>query len=262
AGKDVVPAARVEPRRMLLELVEDLVHLESGEDGLDQHGSLDRRARNAELVLRHHEDVVPQTRLEMTLELRKIEVGTAAARDELPRVVEEVEREIEDAARDRLPVDRHVLLRQMPAARAHEQGSDLLVQLVSLPIGAHIVDAAAYRVAQVDVALDQVVPLRRVGVLEVGHEDLRAGNERVDDHLPSDRTGDLDAAVLDVGGNRRAGPVGLAYGARLGKKFGQLAGIELALARGAAREKLGAAAAEGALQLRSKSQSFRRQYFG
>src|SRR5215471_11759852 len=99
----------------------------------------------------------------MALELRQIEVWAASACEELLRVVEEVEREIEDAARDRLAVDRNVLLRQVPSARANEQRGDLFVQLVFLAFGRHVVDATANRVAQVDVPLDIVVPLRRVG---------------------------------------------------------------------------------------------------
>jgi DNA-binding transcriptional LysR family regulator len=39
-------------------------------------------------------------------------------------------------------------------------------------------------------------PSRAERVLEVGHEHLRAGVQRVDDHLALDRAGDLDAAVL------------------------------------------------------------------
>ena len=45
-----------------------------------------------------------------------------------------------------------------------------------------------------------VRPGRRVRVLEVGHEDVRAGVERVDHHLALDRAGDLDAAVAQVAG--------------------------------------------------------------
>ncbi len=47
-----------------------------------------------------------------------------------------------------------------------------------------------------DVALDLVLPGRRVRVLEVGHEALGARVERVDDQLAVGRAGDLDAAVL------------------------------------------------------------------
>ncbi len=69
------------------------------------------------------------------------------------------------------------------------------------------------------------------------------------DHLAIDRPGDLDAAVLDVGRHRRARPVALAHGARLGQEIGQLAGIELAPGASRAGQQLAAAAAEGALQL-------------
>ena len=157
---------------------------------------------DAELVLRHHEDVVPQPRLEVAFELRQVEVRAAAARDQFLRVVEEVQPEVEDAAGHRLAVDLHVLLRQVPAARTHEQRGQLVLQRVGLALRRDEIDAAADRVAQVDVALDVVVPARRVRVLEVGHEHLRARVERVDDHLAIDRPGDLDAAIGDVGAIR------------------------------------------------------------
>ena len=40
--EDVVPAARVQPVRVVAQLVEDLLHLERGRQGLDQHGGPDR----------------------------------------------------------------------------------------------------------------------------------------------------------------------------------------------------------------------------
>src|SRR3546814_2726433 len=46
------------------------------------------------------------------------------------------------------------------------------------------------RVAQVELALDQVVPGRRRRVLEVRHEDAGAAVQRVDDHLAVDGAGD------------------------------------------------------------------------
>ena len=50
-------------------------------------------------------------------------------------------------------------------------------------------------------------PGRRVRVLEIGHEHFRAGVERVDHHLAIGRPGDLDAAVLQIRRDRRAGPI-------------------------------------------------------
>src|SRR3546814_2666579 len=88
AAEDVIPAAAVQPGRMIAQFVQDLVHLESGEDRLDQHRRLDGAALDAELVLGMVEDIVPEARLEMVLELRQIEVGTGAVFEELPRIVE------------------------------------------------------------------------------------------------------------------------------------------------------------------------------
>ena len=141
----------------------------------------------------------------MALELRQVEIRTAARARAAPSRCgrsrarsRRCRREIGRA------VDQDVLLGQVPAARAHEQRRGLLAAARSaLPSGGREVDAAANRVAQVDVALDVVVPLRRVRVLEVGHEDAGARVERVDDHLAVDRAGDLDAAIGDVGGQRR-----------------------------------------------------------
>ena len=48
--EDVVPAAAVEPRAVLAQLVQDLVHLEGCEDGLDQHRGADRLYYGSDLI--------------------------------------------------------------------------------------------------------------------------------------------------------------------------------------------------------------------
>jgi hypothetical protein len=93
--------------------------------------------------------------------------------------------EIEQRAGHRLAVHQQVLLVQVPAARAHQQGGDLVVELVLLALGADESDRAAHRVAHVELAFDLVAPGRRVGVLEVGHVHAGAGVERVDTILRS-----------------------------------------------------------------------------
>ena len=100
---------------------------------------------------------------------------------------------------------------------------------------------------------------RRVGVLEIRHEDAGAGVERVDDHLAIHGTGDLDAPVDDVGLHGRARPVGVADRLRFRQEFRKPAGVELGLARRAAREELGATAAEGALQTGREGDRLRRE---
>ena len=58
--EDVVPAAGVQPRAVVAQLVQDRVHLEGRGHRLDQHGGLDRAAVQAERVLGDQEGVAPQ----------------------------------------------------------------------------------------------------------------------------------------------------------------------------------------------------------
>src|SRR6266480_2189165 len=95
---------------MVAQLPQDLVRLEGGEDRLDQDRRADRATRDPERILCEDEHVVPQARLEMALELRKIEVGARAARGEPCRGMEKGEPEIEQRRRNRLPVHGQVLL--------------------------------------------------------------------------------------------------------------------------------------------------------
>ena len=152
---------------------------------------------DAEPILRVHEDVVPESRLEVRLELREVEVAPVAA-----VVAEEVEPEVEQRAGHRRAVDLEMALLEMPAARADEEHGDLVVQRVLLLAGVER-DRPLERVREVPLPLDAVLPRRRVRVLEVGHEDLRARVERVDHHLAVDRARDLDAAIGDLVRERR-----------------------------------------------------------
>ncbi len=261
-AEDVVPAAAIEAGDVVLQLVEDFVHLEGGGQRLDEDGDLDRAVRNAELLLRMDEDVVPEAGFLVALHLGQIEIGAGAGRDLAPGVVEEVEREIEQAAGHRAAVDLDMGFFQMPAARADDERRGLRDDVVAL--AARLVGEADFLVPvgdHVDLPADHVVPGRRGGVLEVGHVGLRAGIERVDDHLAVvDRAGDLDAAVEQVLRDRRDLPVALADRLRFGQEVGQLAGIEFLLAFGAGGEEFAAALAELALELRGEGQRLRRQH--
>jgi hypothetical protein len=66
-----VPPPTVQSRRVLPQLVNDLVHLERGSDRLDEDGRTNRAARDAEVVLRETEDVVPETRFQVVFHLRE-----------------------------------------------------------------------------------------------------------------------------------------------------------------------------------------------
>src|SRR2546425_2705951 len=122
-AEDVVPAAAVQAGGVVLQLVEDLVHLERSEDRLDQDRCADRAAGDAKLVLREVEDVVPEARLQVALELGQVEVGSPprALRDERRGVVKEEQSEIEQGRGDWASVHGHVLLVQ----RSEEHTSEL-----------------------------------------------------------------------------------------------------------------------------------------
>ena len=243
-AEDVVPPPAVQPDDIVLQLPEDLVQFESGQDRLDQHGHLDGAAREAEAVLREVEDTAPQSRLEMTLELGQVEIGPGAPTLQLRGVVEQVQPEIDERARDRLAIEQPVLLVQVPAARAHQQDGGRVVERVLLALGARELDRASDRVVQVDLPLDDVRPAGTERILAVSHEDLRARIERVDHHLPVGRAGDLDPSVEQVAGYRRNRPVRLADGSRLRQEVRQCSGIDLGLAPLAACQQLDNVGAE------------------
>ena len=222
---------------MVAELVEDLVHLECGEDRLDQDGCANRPLVEPELVLGQDECVVPEPCLQMVLELGQVEVRPRAALEQLGRVVEEGEPEVEEARRDRLTVDEGVALVQVPAARARDEHCRLLVQPVGLPLGLEL-DRAAHRLGEVALSLDDVLPRGRERVLEVGHEHARARVHGVDRHLAVERARDLDTPVEEVRRCRRDAPVALAHTARRGQEVRERARVELGLALATALEQL------------------------
>src|SRR4030095_10890672 len=119
---------------MIAQLVENFVHLESGRDRFDQYRGADGPLRNAQLLLRKIEDIVPDARLEMALPFREVKVRPAAARDQFLRVVEEVEAEIDQPTGRRFTIHQQVFLNQMPAAWPNEKNRDLFVERIFLPI--------------------------------------------------------------------------------------------------------------------------------
>src|SRR5438132_2483786 len=112
---------------MVAKLVEDLVHLEGGEDRLDQHRRLEPAVLETEPALGEAEDVVPEPRLEVRLQLGEVEVAA------VPRVVaQRVEPEVEERSRDGRAVDLEVALDEVPTARTDEQDRHPVVQPVLL----------------------------------------------------------------------------------------------------------------------------------
>ena len=149
--------------------------------------------REAELALRELEGISPQPRLEVRLELREVEVRPAAALQLLARVATPC------GGRSRRARPRPARRRPARGARAGASRAAGSAASRSPRSGGTLLSAVSSeisrRTASVDVplALDDVLPRRRVGVLVVGHEDAGARVERVDHHLAVDRAGDLDS---------------------------------------------------------------------
>ena len=123
-------------------------------------------------LLGRYEDVIPEPRLEVVLELGQVKIRAATPVQQSLSVVIEVKRKVEERAADGLAVDGDVPFGQMPAAGPHQKRSRVLVQAILLALGALIPDHAPYGVANVDLSLDRRIPCGRVGVLEIGHEHL------------------------------------------------------------------------------------------
>ncbi len=201
------------------------------------------------MLLGRDEDVVPQPRLEVALQLGQVEIRPGSAPFQRLVVVCQVQREVEDRRRSTLAVDQAVLLGQVPAARADDECRRLVIQLVSLTVaGVRITDRPIDRVAQIHLSQQDVFPRRRTRVFEVGHEAFDGRIQRVDDHLAIDRTGDLDAAVLQVGGDFGDPPVVGANGRGLGEEVRDHPVIERLLPQNARLEQLEATRIETLLQ--------------
>ena len=140
-------------------------------------------------------------------------------------------------------------LGEVPAAGADEQRGRVFAQLVAPAVGVAVGDRAVDRVAEVPVSVDHVVPRRRVGVLEVGHEPVRTRVQRVDDHLAVGRAGDLDPALLERRRGGRDRPIGLADLERVGQEVEHLPRPQPGPAARAGLEQLAAAGAEPLLEL-------------
>jgi hypothetical protein len=140
--------------------------------------------------------------------------------------VEEVEAEVEQARRQRVPIDLDVLLRQVPAPGPYQQRGHLVLQTVLLPLVRRQLDGAPHRILTVALAGDHVLPRGRQRILEIRHEHVRARVERVDHHLPLHGPRDLHDPLAQV--RRRVGhaPVPRPHLPRLVQEIGHLAALD------------------------------------
>jgi hypothetical protein len=173
--------------------------------------------------------------------------------------VEKVQTEIEQRAGDLFSVDQNVFLIKVPTARANKQHRGFLVQFIFFSFRAPKSDRTPDRVAQIDLAFDHVLPSRRIGVLEIGHEHFRAGVQRVDHHFTVGRARDLNPAVAQIVWDRRAAPVMLANFLGRGQEVREFASIKAQLSNLPRAERFITPGAKLALQLRHECERVRRK---
>src|SRR5205807_9474898 len=119
---------------VLPKLVENFVHLERGQDRLDEDRCLDAALRHAEQFLRANENIIPEPRFEMMFELGQEEVNAGAVLEAGAGVGKEIESEIKQTARGGLAIHPNVFFRQVPAARTNQQRRNPIIELVLLPL--------------------------------------------------------------------------------------------------------------------------------
>ena len=145
---------------MVTQRIQDFIHLEDGRQRLDQQGGLDGAARQVEAIFGITEDFTPPCRFLPCLGLRQIKVRTAAFCQQRFMVVEEIERKVEEAARDSFAAPGHVFFWQMQATDATNQYRRIGLELVDFPGLIGVADGAIHRITQVNLPIDHFIPVR------------------------------------------------------------------------------------------------------
>ena len=167
-----------------------------------------------------------------------IEVRSAAAVEQDLKIIDKVNTEVEEGCGDGPVASTPVALYHVKAARTHEEDGGVVIELVALALRRGIGDVAAVGVVEVLLAFDDVGPGGRGGIFKVGHEDLGAGVEGVDDHLAVGRSGNLHAAVFELFRYGRHGPGRLADSLGLRQKARKNPLVEFGLTNLAPVEKV------------------------
>ena len=150
-------------------------------------------------------------------------------------------------------------VRCQPRGRNDDRGRLAVAQLVRLALRRGEAQRAVDRVAQVQLAGNDVLPERGVGVLVVGQPHLRARVQRIDRHLRVGRSGDLHAAIHQTWRGLGHPPLRLADVLSLVEKLQQPARRQLPLPLVPPREQLATPRVEGPVQVGQEVQRLRRE---
>ena len=215
--EDVVPPPAVEPGRVIPELIQNFLGLKNGRQGLNEAGGLHRPNRKTHGALSADKNIIPNSRLKVTLHLRQVEVGGGTSGDELASIMEKVEAKVDQHTRHGATINLEIDLIQMISPGTDKEDCGLLIEPIVL-LGSLKADCSPHGVPQVNLAVNDIGPGGRGGVLQVGHEDPGSGVQGVNDHLPIRRPGDLNPAIHQVGRQWGTPPLTLPNRTCLGEK--------------------------------------------
>lgn len=111
---------------MLFEFVQELLHLESSRQSLDEARRSDTVLGETQFAGCEVEDIVPKSSLEVVFHLREIEVRAVASLDEFRSVVEKVNGKVEKTAGDGLSIDEDVAFVEVPSSWSEESAMSRL----------------------------------------------------------------------------------------------------------------------------------------
>mmetsp|Transcript_86378 Transcript_86378/g.241733 ORF Transcript_86378/g.241733 Transcript_86378/m.241733 type:complete len:202 (-) Transcript_86378:546-1151(-) len=120
--EQIVPATTVQAERMVSKFIQNFFHLEGCCDCLQQDSGANGSNRNAQILLGHDENIVPQACLQVVFYFRQIEVRTGSLRGQCMNIVEKVKRKVEDRTRGNFSIDSDMSFVQVPSSRTNKQG--------------------------------------------------------------------------------------------------------------------------------------------
>lgn len=104
---------------MLLQLIQNLLHLERRRQSLNQYCRPNHTLLHPQVTCRKGEDIIPKTSFEMVFHLREVEIRSRTSGDEFAGVVEKVKTKIEEGAGHGNTVDNQTGFRKVPPSGSY-----------------------------------------------------------------------------------------------------------------------------------------------
>ena len=137
-------------------------------------------------------------------------------------VVEKVQSKIKQRTGNGFALPGDMLFRQMQTPNAANQHGRVWPELINLARLIGVADRAINGITQVNLPLDDFLPVRSQRIFEIRHEYFYIGIERVNDHFAFNRASDFNTAVLQISRDITDFPFGIFNGISFRNKIRQL----------------------------------------